>query len=175
MCLTINPLRRDCMTSYFQTNLYSVYSIFIIIAVFSCVMKNSRCQRPFNIFILAHLEWWYGTSLDRKLNISFFCNGRTVIFLLWPVALSCVGVLQNVTYLVGWSITIYYRFYSGLLWQRICSAPALACTFSIYLFNLVSSKIIRTLEIFLREKFIPNEVLLNKYLSSHDLQALCCI
>ena len=48
------PGRRNSVTSCFQQNFDSVYSIMIIASVLGGIVKNVHCQFAFDIVILAH-------------------------------------------------------------------------------------------------------------------------
>ena len=72
--------RRNDGMFQFEKNLDSLYSIMMVGSLFSCIVENARCQRTFDIVILAHyLERWYGMSLNARFGHLLFVLTAVVI------------------------------------------------------------------------------------------------
>ena len=59
---------RNGVTSYFQTNLDSVYGIMMVVFVYTGIVENTRCQLDFDLAILSLMESWYRVPSDTLLS-----------------------------------------------------------------------------------------------------------
>ena len=73
---TMMNLEARMLTSYFQTNFNSVYSIIMVASEFDVIVENAHCSREFDILILSYiviLVTWsdaMGVLLDIYISIT---------------------------------------------------------------------------------------------------------
>ena len=128
------PGRRNGVTTWFHTNVDSVYIIMMVSCMFDGIVENARYQCAFNIVIGIHrLECWYGMPLNHIWVISFsfwrhFEQCRCISVVLRFMALPFIQALRNVTFPqnnnVRPHVACTVRLFLGTKNVRLLSWPA---------------------------------------------------